>query len=1531
MLRLQRSCWRLGLEEKIMPFEKGGRADKQGNSYEINCIIYELLKVLNEKNYSVIIEALGIDEVGTDILVTTFDDQKEHQQCKARNGSKEYWNISDLKEKNIFSTWKTQLNRGSDRKVALVSPMSCSFLFDLHKRACNTSGEAEDFYSEQIMKSSKEFQQFYRSFCSEMGLKSDKTDDISKSIDYLKRISYNQISEYELQECINCNIQYLFSSERNRVYDAFLSLIEMGDIYGKEITQTVLFDWFTKRKITFRLNDGDKRIAPRIQEINQEYRQNFIPLLDGLEYRKEFDDCIDAIENEKAIIISGNAGSGKSGCTEAILNYCEEKRLPYIAIKLDRRIPHINCDVWGKELGFPSSIIHAIHSISKNEKAVIILDQLDALRWTQANSSEALTVCMELIRQIKCLNYEREKKIIPVFVCRTYDLENDNNINLLFKNQKETENSWKIVKVGNFEKETVKKIVGENYEQLSPKLQKILKIPSNLYIWQHLDKEDMYGECLTTSHLIDKWFEQICRRSVMSGLQQGAINKAKKDIVRMLDKIGRLYVPKQLLDIEEAVLDYLISSEIIIIQNNRVGFVHQSILDYFMSQSMIEKYFDGQNIENIIGEKEKQNPGRRYQVQMFLQNILKFDSDDFIKIGEKMLISDDIRYYVKYIFYEILGQIEEPDDNITQFIVSNCENDIYGKFLLNNTIFTRKQYITILRNYGILERWYSDPEKKIMVFDLLQSITPNLDKDDIAFIRKHALKSADDDKQFMRCFFFDIMEESNELFELRMMFYEYYPDYAKEIFINIKNMMEKFEQRAIRLISFWLQNKIKSQGKYVYRYEEELVDLDNDFLIENAEFILDELLPYIPKENGKEINYSNWSGKYTYKRGVERACVELVKKATIILIDKSPDSFWRYYELYMGKGYHIFNEIILTGLAHLPSEYSNRIMCYLSTDLDKKIFDYTSEAEDELGLVQEILKVHGSICGKDELSGIENAICSYISPNASEWYKRRIELNKQKKYSPVYWSFWGDLQYKLLQCLPQDRINKKTKDLLKVLDRRFYKVPLRYIYPNSHSGWVQSPVTGENISHRQWLQIITNNKLNNHRNFKEVKGGFIESSCETYASDFQEVVKQHPQEMIEMVLNNKKRVLDVFIDALFLGIELSEELENIDSAVIEELLLNFPCDMKNHRALYFCGIVEKMNTTNLTSKMIDQLINIALNHSDFDKVNRTNLEDREMKSCDKLQNDAWNSVRASAARAIGKLLWSHEELFSRFKEIIEKLTRDDSAAVRYATLYALWPSYNINREWAEKKILYLYETDIRMASFHDSKNMFFHLYPKYKERILNIIKKCFESDDKKLVEIGGYSVCEFYIWYGEFEAYMCSVGSKSEEQIKTILDMAVSYLKVDKYREVAQNIILIYKNIDTNVENILSRMFYNNYVDSKHDKEFLKEFMKTKVSRSTVRAFVNYLDGNAVSVVDYADIIIQLCENVLQMEIEDLKKQWGIENEISKLIIFLYDETANSRKAEYKQIADKCLDLWDIMFERQLGSTREISRKLMQR
>lgn len=41
----------------------------------------------------------------------------------------------------------------------------------------------------------------------------------------------------------------------------------------------------------------------------------------------------------------------------------------------------------------------------------------------------------------------------------------------------------------------------------------------------------------------------------------------------------------------------------------------------------------------------------------------------------------------------------------------------------------------------------------------------------------------------------------------------------KEEYIDVKSLIKKFDKRILRLISFWVKNKIKSQGECVYRYE----------------------------------------------------------------------------------------------------------------------------------------------------------------------------------------------------------------------------------------------------------------------------------------------------------------------------------------------------------------------------------------------------------------------------------------------------------------------------------------------------------------------------------------------------------------------------------------------------------------------------------------------------------------------------------------------------------------------------------------
>lgn len=256
---------------------------------------------------------------------------------------------------------------------------------------------------------------------------------------------------------------------------------------------------------------SNEQIKPRLEELNCEYKSTFIPLDNSLIKRKEFSLCREALDSEKSLIIHGKAGRGKSGCTEDVINYCEENEIPYLAIKLDKRVPSMTAEKWGEDLGLPASITHCIHSVSKNEKAVIILDQLDALRWTLAHSRDALLVCSQIINQVETLNNDRKNKISVVFVCRTHDLENDNNIRALFKkdDSKEDVIQWDRVQVNELDEELVEGIVGKRYEQLTSKLKEILRIPSNLYIWKQLDSGKVYAECSTASHLISEWWGQL--------------------------------------------------------------------------------------------------------------------------------------------------------------------------------------------------------------------------------------------------------------------------------------------------------------------------------------------------------------------------------------------------------------------------------------------------------------------------------------------------------------------------------------------------------------------------------------------------------------------------------------------------------------------------------------------------------------------------------------------------------------------------------------------------------------------------------------------------------------------------------------------------------------------------------------------------------------------------------------------------------------------------------------------------------------
>ena len=221
---------------------------------------------------------------------------------------------------------------------------------------------------------------------------------------------------------------------------------------------------------------------PRINILNTQYWDESPAINGQLIHREATSKIIQIIEKGGSVILHGKAGCGKSGCLQEVINNLIAHNILYLSVKLDKIIPKTSADEFGKALGLPESPVHCLAMLSEKSPCVLILDQLDSLRWTANHSAIALSVCKELISQVKSLNENEDKNISIVFASRTFDLENDSGLKNLFpKENDQTSLMFEIINIDTFTNSEVIQLIGQKYNLLSARLQKLLLTPSTLY------------------------------------------------------------------------------------------------------------------------------------------------------------------------------------------------------------------------------------------------------------------------------------------------------------------------------------------------------------------------------------------------------------------------------------------------------------------------------------------------------------------------------------------------------------------------------------------------------------------------------------------------------------------------------------------------------------------------------------------------------------------------------------------------------------------------------------------------------------------------------------------------------------------------------------------------------------------------------------------------------------------------------------------------------------------------------------------
>lgn len=255
----------------------------------------------------------------------------------------------------------------------------------------------------------------------------------------------------------------------------------------------------------------NKTIYQTLQTLNNTYYGRFHAIHDTLLHRTATDALISEIKLGPSVIVHGKAGMGKSGCLQELINYCRENQILYVAVKLDRNIPSENAIHFGQQLGLPDTLVSCMNDIAAGKDCVIILDQLDALRWSNIHSGDAISICKELISEAERLNQQNSNQIALVFASRTFDLENDRNLRELFdvSNSEQLSTTWRKLEVGPFSEQEILEIIGESYRHLSNRLKELLHTPSSLYVWSKLDRKRNMSNIATVFDLMTEWWKEI--------------------------------------------------------------------------------------------------------------------------------------------------------------------------------------------------------------------------------------------------------------------------------------------------------------------------------------------------------------------------------------------------------------------------------------------------------------------------------------------------------------------------------------------------------------------------------------------------------------------------------------------------------------------------------------------------------------------------------------------------------------------------------------------------------------------------------------------------------------------------------------------------------------------------------------------------------------------------------------------------------------------------------------------------------------
>ncbi|MCP4613276.1 MAG: hypothetical protein GY845_31685 [Planctomycetes bacterium] len=1554
-----------------MAFEPGGYSDKLGNRHEGRWVVKQMLRLLHEEVCSVTLEPIGDDEQGVDLVVEFNDGTRQYQQCKARNASKECWTLADLYNRDILPKMKFQLDRNPALEFALVTGVPASVFGDICESARKSNENPEDFYRFQIQQIGQTRSTVYESFCHRLDLDESQEADRAQAYDYLRRThivlwpddqnSYDELLGWasmlvhgEPQTVVSCLADYAQSKLRTRLLPNVIwtHLNELG---------------YAPRQLVH-----DNRLVPALQKLQQRFEDSIFSGLIGNELiaREETQELHKALNENSVVILHGAAGYGKSGILYELTKILKEEEKPYLPIRLDRQVPRNTARDFGNDMDLPESPVVCLESLLGETSGVLILDQLDALRWTSSHSGDALGICKDIVHEVRSLR-SMGKHISVALSCRTFDLEYDPEIKSWLGNQNQLGGPCRKIEVKGLSDEALQKVVqeaGGNFSELTVRQKQILKSPQHLAMWVTITRQGYTSNFQSSTQLMREFWKNRYQELAKAGLNGAQIDEVLDILVSYMEKNGRISAPKSLISHRQEVSNELHTLGVIRTDSNQITFCHQSYLDFRIAECLLREINQGEgSVKNWLGAKDKQSLFRREQLRQVLSLLSDESPTKFLNNAKTLLSNTCIRFHLKHLTLEVIGQIEEPSQQLCDYMLELLADDYWSAHVTETVFLGHPQYVSSLIDKRLvldaLEN--EDEERKKSMLWLLRSVAKEIPDTIVDILSPYVAKGGEWPQKVLNSLPWNCRDDPEAIFALRLKLARI--GVVRE-FVYWKELAKTHPMRPIRLIeaviSTWdtpslKDNSLSSRGRQsrLEQWGGEELQALKAVAAEHPIDTWDLLMPHVErlttiKSDEYDISLKDWlygdrvrlDGRASISRGI----VELLSESGRAMTSGKTSAFLlRANKLSLSPS-PVVQEILIASYATVPARFADEAVKYLLAD-NKRFALGAGYSEPKWAPAVRLLETQSPHCSGILFRELEKAINDYHAPEERMLAEHYLPGWKEDYFG----EYWGRAQYFLLPALYENRRSKNTNNLIRVLERKFGDYPEAYFLRGGlgTGGCVGSPLPPDRlheISDRAWLSIINNKDIPEDRslNWKQIGPDRVaESSIIHFANDLGAIAKRYPERFAQLALQFPPDVNSRYLAAILDGVKTTKP-ENIPEQekaswkpvaveTVEAILDKYGAGDSQSVADNFCRLIRERAHENWSDNAIDRLLGYAISHPDLElgKLNVRCDKTSEEATIDDLVQNAINCVRGAAALAIGALLWEHSDWLERLKPGLEHLANDSHPAVRVAALQACMPLLNIDKDLAVSFFLHACKDDLRVAACRYAVYFFNSCMQSHKEKLSPVLVQMFNSDIDEIATEGATEVCARWLFHGLFKDELNKCRNGSSAHRKGIAQVASHFITKDDYTEKCKDLLLpLFDDTDADVRQKVRHTFHNKVELLKLPgiQPFIQSFIRSQSFRDDPTGILYSFEKFPEPVAPFADSIFVICEEFTGPLAElsrDISQ--GIAHDSSQvvsLLLRLYDQA----KEHYPTIAAKCLDAWDILFENRIGQARDITKTIDQ-